>query len=113
MHELSICQSLIGIIVDESARQAFSAVKRVRVEVGCLAAIEPRALMFAFDVAAAGTVCEGAILDIVSLPGTAWCFDCGESQEITERFAACPGCGGARLQVSGGEDLRIKDLEVL
>ena len=113
MHEMSICQSLVGLIADEASRSQFTRVTRVRLEIGRFAGVEPRALLFGFDVTARGTIAEGASLDIIDLPGRAWCFDCNESIEIDHQAAFCPRCEGARLRVTGGEELRIKDLEVI
>jgi len=39
-------------------------------------------------------------------------MSCGETVPVMERYDPCPQCGGYELQVTGGEDLRIKDLEV-
>ncbi|MBL8572230.1 MAG: hydrogenase maturation nickel metallochaperone HypA [Hyphomicrobiaceae bacterium] len=113
MHELSICQSLIDMIADEARRQAFNRVEVVRIEVGRFAGVEPGALAFGFEVASRGTVCDGARLEIVDLPGLAYCFACEESVELSDRLAPCPKCGGGRLQPTGGDELRVKDLEVV
>lgn len=113
MHELSICQSLVGIVEDEARRHVFRSVARIRVEVGPFAAIEPDALRFAFDVAAAGTVCAGAALEILAVPGSGWCFECDAAVEIRDRLGRCPACGGSRLTAGDTDTLRIKDLEVV
>jgi len=113
MHEISICQSLVGLIADEASRSEFTRVTRVRLEIGRFAGIEPQALLFGFDVTARGTVAEGAALDIIDLPGRAWCFDCNASIEIDHQASQCPRCDGGRLRVTGGDELRIKDLEVI
>jgi hydrogenase nickel incorporation protein HypA/HybF len=113
MHEMSICQSVVQILEEQSRTASFSKVKKVRLEIGCFAGVEPEALHFGFDAVARGTVAEGAALEIVELSGRAWCFDCSESFEVGDRLADCPRCGGSRLSVTGGDELRIKDLEVV
>lgn len=113
MHELSICQSLISAIEKEAERQHFSQVKEVRLEIGRFAGVEAEALRFSFDVARRGTVCAAAELVIIDLPGLAVCYDCGEAVEMADRLSPCPKCGGGRLHVTGGTELKIKDLEVL
>jgi len=113
MHEMSICQSLVGLIEEQAQRNAFSRVTHIRLEIGRFAGVEPRALLFGFDVTARGTVADGATLEILDLPGRAWCFDCNASVEVVERGADCSSCSGRRLRVTGGEELRIKDMEVI
>ncbi len=113
MHELSICQSIIDLLSEQAAIAKFDRVVRVRLEIGCLAGVEPQALMFGFDVSARGTVADGAALEIIDLPAKAWCFDCDRTVDIETRGADCPLCSGGRLRVTGGDELRVKDLEVV
>jgi hydrogenase nickel incorporation protein HypA/HybF len=113
MHELSICQSLIESIEDAARQHAFSKVTKVTLEIGQFAGVELEALRFSFDVAGRGTLAEGSSLTILSLPGEGYCFDCQSNVEIPERLAPCPRCGSARVQGVGGDQLKIKDLEVV
>ena len=112
MHEMSLCQSVVRILEEQAAAHAYARVKLVRLEVGPLSTVEPEALRFCFDAATRGTLAENATLDIVTTPASAWCFSCGESVTISERNGVCPNCGGYQLQVTGGDELRIKELEV-
>lgn len=113
MHEMSICEGILQILEERAAIDRFTAVQRVRLEIGRFAGVEADALRFGFDVVMKGSVAEGAALEIIDLPGVAYCFDCGEEVEIDDRLSPCPLCGGGRLTPTGGEDLRIKDLEVV
>lgn len=112
MHEMSLCESILGIIEDEAERQGFSRVTRVRLEIGALSGAEPEAMRFGFDAVTRDTLADGAELEIIMLPGKAWCLPCAAEVEVTQRYDACPVCGSYQLQVSAGEEMRIKDLEV-
>ena len=113
MHEMSIAEGIRGVI-EEAARQGgFDRVTRVRLEIGRFAGVETRALDFAFEVVMRGSVAEGAALEIAELPGQALCFDCGETVALADRLDPCPLCGGGRLVAQGGDEMRIKDLEVV
>ncbi len=59
-----------------------------------------------------GSLAEGARLEIIQLPGEAWCMQCAKSVEVKQRFDQCPDCGGYQLQVTGGDQMQIKELEV-
>jgi len=113
MHEMSLVEGIRTVIEDAAKANGFARVTRVRLEIGKLAGVERSALEFAFDVVLRGSIAEGAELQILDLPGQALCFDCGKTVEIEHRLDMCPDCGGARLLVQGGEEMRIKDLEVL
>ncbi|WP_457665126.1 hydrogenase maturation nickel metallochaperone HypA/HybF, partial [Thiolapillus sp.] len=73
---------------------------------------EVEAMRFCFDAVMKGTLADGARLEIIELPGQAWCLQCARQVTVSQRFDACPECGGYQLQVTGGEELRIRELEV-
>jgi len=112
MHEMAISESILGILEAEAKRQHFARVKTVWVEIGPLSGIEPEALRFTFDVVAKGTLAELALLQIIATQATAWCLACEQTVAITQRYEACPICGGHQLKVTTGEEMRIKELEV-
>lgn len=112
MHELSLCENIRAIIEEQARSQQFSRVERVALEVGAFSGVEVEALRFGFDVAMAGSVAENAVLDIVEQAGSAWCLPCAQTVAISQRYDACPHCGSHQLQVTGGEELKIRELEV-
>ena len=112
MHEMSLCEGILQIIESEAKKQHFSKVKRVILEVGTLSGVEISALEFAFDVVMKGSVAEQARLEIIALEAQAWCMQCAEIVSIKQRYDACPHCGSYQLQVSRGDEMKIKELEV-
>jgi hydrogenase nickel incorporation protein HypA/HybF len=112
MHEMSLSSGMLDIIEQQAREQCFARVRVVRLELGVLSCVEPEALAFCFDSVTRGSVAEGATLDIVSVPGSAWCWDCEAVVSLLRRGEACARCGGYGLQVRGGEQIRIKELEV-
>lgn len=113
MHEMSIVEGIRTAIEEAARANGFAKVTRLRLEIGRLAGVERAALDFALDVVLRGSLAEGAAVQIIDLPGQAACFDCGKTVEIEHRLDICPECGGTRLLVQGGDEMRIKDLEVL
>ena len=113
MHEISLCESILDILVDQARREHFDRVKRVSVEIGPLSCVEPEALRFGFDAVMRGSLAEGAALEIVPTSATAFCPDCGAVVPVSSRFDVCPACGGVALQVRTGDELRIRELEVV
>jgi hydrogenase nickel incorporation protein HypA/HybF len=113
MHELSLAESLVEAIEEESQRATFSRVRVVRVEAGVLSCVEPDPLRFAFEVAIQGTCAEGARLEIIRTPGKARCLDCLEEVHISAYYDPCSHCGSHRLSVLQGERFQLQELEVL
>lgn len=113
MHEMALCQSMVELIQEQQQRNGFNSVKRVIVEIGALGHVEPHALEFAFEVGAKHSSAEDAVLEIREIPGSGWCMVCSNTVEISHRGDACPGCGGYQIIVQQGEELRLKELEVV
>ncbi len=111
MHEMSLCESIREVIEDQARIHGVRKVTRVRVEIGRFSCVEKPALTFAFDAVMRGSVAEGAALEVLDIPGKAMCFDCGKEVDLEDRLDPCPNCGGGKLMPTGGDDMRIKDLE--
>lgn len=109
MHELSVTQTVVSTI---TGRLGARPVRRVRLEVGRLSGIVPDAMRFCFDMVAAGTTCEGAVLEIEEPPGYARCRTCGADFETAEVLPLCD-CGSADVAVTGGTQLRIREVETV
>jgi hydrogenase nickel incorporation protein HypA/HybF len=112
VHELSLARALLTQLVAESERHAFARVVRVKLAIGALGHVDPEALTFAFEVASRGTLAEGAALDVERVAGAAHCLGCGADVAVHGRGDFCPKCGGGHLVVTGGEDMKIRELEV-
>ncbi|MCU0832226.1 MAG: hydrogenase maturation nickel metallochaperone HypA [Rhizobiaceae bacterium] len=112
MHEVSLCEGIVSIVLAAARANDFVRAKAIRLEIGPLSHVDERALRFAFPSVAHGTPAEGAELIIEVPPATAFCADCGETVTITERGGDCPSCGGGKLLVQSGGEMRVKDLEV-
>jgi len=112
MHEMSLAESVVEILQEEARRQAFARVRTVWLEVGGLSHCDPEALAFCFDVVTRGSLAEGARLEIVRTPGAGWCLACSRAVAVARRGDPCPECGSYQIQVTGGDEMRIKELEV-
>ncbi len=112
MHELSLCEGIVQILESSASAQGFSRVKTVWLEIGALAGVEQSALRFNFEVVTRGTLAEAARLEIIDVPAEAWCLQCGKLVPVQQRFDACPECDSYQLQVTGGDEMKIKELEV-
>lgn len=112
MHEMSICLSVVQALKEQAKVHSYERVKAVWLEIGPLAGVEPELLLFCFDAVAQGTLAEGARLEIIQTPVVAWCMSCSKNVNLGSRFDGCPECSGRELQITGGNELRIKSMEV-
>ena len=112
MHEMSICEGILQVLETSSAEKNFTRVKKVFVEVGPLSGVEVDALRFSFDVVMKGSLADNSVLEIIETDAKAWCLNCNELVTISQRYDDCPQCGSAQIQVTSGDELAIKELEV-
>jgi hydrogenase nickel incorporation protein HypA/HybF len=112
MHEMSLAEGILQIVEDTARANAAAQVRAVLLEIGALAHVEEQALRFCFDAVTHGTVADGARLEVRATPGRAWCMPCGESVALARLGEACPRCGGYQLQITQGEEMKVKEIEV-
>lgn len=112
MHEMSLCESIVQVIESQAAVHDYRQVKTVWLEIGALSGVEIEALKFCFDVVCRHSIAKNSTLRIVEIPGQAWCMQCARNLNITSRLSGCPQCGSHQLQVNGGDEMKIKELEV-
>jgi hydrogenase nickel incorporation protein HypA/HybF len=113
MHEASLAGGVLRLIEDAASHENFSRLLTLRLEAGQLAGVDVRALRFALESIAPGTLLAGAVIEIADPPGVAWCMGCSQSVSIAQRGQACPRCGSYQLQATGGTELRVVDMEVI
>ena len=109
MHELSLMVSLVSLVGEKVGP---AKVSTVRLEVGRLSAVVPDALRFCFDLCTRGTQLEGAVLDIVEIGGRGKCRACGREMTLGHVLTAC-ACGSDDVELVQGQELRIRDVEVM
>jgi hydrogenase nickel incorporation protein HypA/HybF len=64
----------------------------------------------AFSFVAAGTEADGAAVEVVTVPVTVHCRDCGTASESNDLLAVCPHCKGSEVDMSGGDELVLESV---
>lgn len=108
MHELSIAESVVDMVVDRTGGRR---IERVRLRIGRLSGVVAEALEFCFELAMAGTPLEGAVLEIEQPVGEAHCRTCAEDFVLSDLILLCP-CGSADVDVLAGRELLVTSVEM-
>ncbi len=111
MHELSVAQSMMNIVLDNAYANNASKVLKIEVVVGSQTGVVPDALRFAFDTLRQETIAADAELVITELKAAADCPACGAHNLAGQYTFFCSSCG-APIFPKGGDDLYIKELEI-
>jgi hydrogenase nickel incorporation protein HypA/HybF len=110
MHEVVICEALLGQLAALAEEHGWTRLQRVRVRMGLLSGVVPDALDFAFSVLSVGTPAAGAELVLESEPGHFACAECGDL-ELARFDFVCPQCGGPLQLRHAGRDLYLAGVE--
>ncbi len=112
MHEVSICEGIIGILEEHSAMKGGSRITSVRLKIGEMAGVVEDSMRFAFEVVSKGTLAEGAELIIDSVPLTARCRACGVEFRIFNYAFSCAICRSPEIEVVSGRELIVEEIEM-
>jgi hydrogenase nickel incorporation protein HypA/HybF len=110
VHEVSIATDIVRIVREALGADRIPLVRAVRVSVGMLRAVVPDALHFAYEAVVADTDLAGSRIEIEEQAARATCCDCGKEAPVKRFPALCPACGGARLDLRGGMELRVENV---
>ena len=109
MHELALAQEIVSIVCH---RAGSARIKRVVVEVGKLAAVLPDALRFGFEIFRENTIADSAKFEIIETPGQGRCRRCNQLISMHAPVTRC-ACGSTDLDWLSGEELKIKEMELV
>lgn len=113
MHELSIAQCVIDEACEAAARSGGVRVTKLMLRIGALTGIVDEALRFSFEVAAEGTACQGAALEIERVDLRVMCTHCEKPRAILDGFLLiCPECGSPTPEILAGQELELTSLEI-
>lgn len=113
MHEMSLAESMLQIVLDAASAQGAHAVTAVHLELGTLSYVDAAAMQQCFEIVKRGSLADEAHLEVHWTLGEAWCMACAKRVAIVRRGAACPECGSYQLQVARGSEMRVRDIEIV
>ena len=91
-------------------------IRRIRVLVGGIHAVDPDSFELGFRVASGGTAAADASLELLAVPVSVRCRACGAKRatvwDAMWDVAACHACGSLDVDVSGGDELRVAVVEL-
>jgi hydrogenase nickel incorporation protein HypA/HybF len=112
MHELTITQSMIDIVLEQAEKAGAQKVERINLTIGEMSGFVEEAVRFYFEFLAKGTPAEEASLCINQVAGRARCHDCGAEFSLKELDWTCPVCGSNNIEITAGRELFVESIEV-
>jgi hydrogenase nickel incorporation protein HypA/HybF len=114
MHELSIALSMIEMATGEAEKRGGARIGALHLKLGVLSGVVKDALLFSWEIACAGTLLEGARLEIEEIPLVVFCANCRATKTLDSiNSFLCPSCNLPTPEVVEGRELQVTALEIL
>ena len=110
MHETAVAESILKTILEQAEQVQAKPVSAV-ISCGQFNALNDECMQFAFEAAAAGTLCEGMNLKIRHIPLRATCKQCETTFEFDVYHPACSQCDSAEFDFEPDASLLLEEIE--
>jgi hydrogenase nickel incorporation protein HypA/HybF len=110
MHETAVAESILQTIIEQAEKVNARPIRAI-VSCGQFNALNDEVMNFAFECAAAGTVCEGMTLEIKHIPLRATCHACGEEFEFDVFKPRCTQCESEKYDFLPDAPLLLETIE--
>ena len=107
MHEISLVENIIEIIMAEMPGHGVARVESITLRIGEMQQVVPDTLLFAFDILSKDTPLEGAEVIIEDVPIRGHCRICGQDFAVEDWIARCPECEKMDVEIISGRELDI------
>jgi hydrogenase nickel incorporation protein HypA/HybF len=104
VHEFGYVESLLPVLEERAAGRT---VVRLGVRAGVLHRLVDESFQQAFDTVAAGTVAEGAAVELTQVPVDVRCLGCGHTAEADQELGICPECGSTEVVNEDGSEFTL------
>lgn len=111
MHEVSIIQNVVEIVLEKAIENNFTKVNKVSLKIGELSGVLPEALNFAFKGCIIDTMLKNSILEIEKVKAVAECEDCRQVFPIDHFNKLCPCCNKFCSSIISGYELYVNTIE--
>lgn len=112
MHEMSIAQGILDIVLKTAAEHNAVKVSCIKLLIGQMTQVEPESLKFGFAALSTGSIADGANVEITIVPLVGECNSCGQQFTVEKFSFLCPLCNSASIALVSGRELAVDYLEV-
>ncbi len=114
MHELGIVMKVVESVESVAKENNVQKVVKLRVEVGEVSSVVPELFEDCFQWAKKKTkFLTDCQLELIILQGISYCKVCKNTYPTTQYAKQCPHCGSYDTYLVTGNEINIKDIEVV
>ena len=115
MHELHLMTQVVKAVETKLGETGDAKLSVVRLKVSAQSHLfthDGVMLQTAFALAARGTKAEGATLEIIAVPGNAWCPRCKQDTTVAGSDEVCSACGGPMVAGPADPEIVLHELVI-
>lgn len=112
MHELSVTESILEIVLSNASQSNAARVTDVYLVIGRLSSIVDDSVQFYWDFVTEDSICAGSKLHFERKPAILKCQDCGHEFRIETDLIPCPHCTSYRTSILSGEEFHVDSIEI-
>jgi hydrogenase nickel incorporation protein HypA/HybF len=112
MHELSITQSMLNLVVEQAKELQVERVSKISIVIGEMSSIVADCVCFYFDFLSKDTIAQDAELAFEHIPIQVRCRNCHAVFKPADFDWSCPNCHECGIEVVAGRECYIESIEV-
>lgn len=112
MHEMSVTQNILDIVIQHAQQAGASRVTRIDLVIGEMSGIVDESIQFYFDFLSRESIAAGATLAFDRRPAVFRCRECGTTYHPEGFDWICPGCGALTFEIVSGREFQVASIEV-
>ncbi len=114
MHELSVTEEVLNIVLKHARKNSMQKVTAIRLEIGALSDLEEEWIQRYFDRISEGSIAEGARISVSRKQCIFLCKKCGAEFLVNlakDETVSCSACGGEAIEMISGNEYRVLNME--
>ena len=114
MHELGVVFHIMDSLESVAKENDVTQIQSVTIEVGEVSTVIPQYLTDCWEWAIKKKpLLLGCEMKVEILPAVTWCDDCKQEYPTVQHGRICPYCGSEKTWLLKGNELNIKEVEVI
>jgi hydrogenase nickel incorporation protein HypA/HybF len=112
MHELSVTESVLAIVVRHANQANARRVTGINLVIGEFASIVDDSVQFYWDIISKDSLAQGAQLHFRRIPAELACLACQLRYQPEQESYDCPACGSSQVQIMAGREFYVESIDI-
>jgi hydrogenase nickel incorporation protein HypA/HybF len=111
MHEIGVLIEVVKSVERFAKENDVEKIESLVLQIGELSSMIPKYMKTLYPGAVEGTILEGSELKIEILPANGLCKECNTVYHAVSSKGICPSCNSKNMELLGGKEFYIKEIE--